>query len=66
MNTNHLLLMLSDGAKVAYEQGDYTTQAVLDAMVKSLVESSRAENDNHGFGSPWRNDDIRAIYDAHR
>lgn len=60
MNTNHLLLMLADGARTAEEHGERGLAETLTAMTRSLVESQRHQEDVY----PWRENDLRAIFEA--
>lgn len=62
MNPTHLLLMLSDGSRTAADRGEHGVAAVLDVMAASLAESMRHRDDI----VPWREDDVRAIFEAAR
>jgi hypothetical protein len=60
MNSNHLLLALTDGARAAEAHGEHGLAETLTAMTKSLVESQRHQEDVY----LWRENDLRAIFDA--
>lgn len=53
-----ILLALYDGARQAEADGDAPLTNALDAMVGSLVESTRHREDIR----QWRADDLAAIY----
>lgn len=58
MNQHALILALHDGAVAAARAGNAGLADALHAMVDSIAESTRHQNDVYG----WRLDEVQAIF----